>query len=156
MPMRRFTPEETGLELVDHYEPVPWPPQKRIIPPPSTTVEEMVTVFHSVADIVVGETEAFKNKKRTNLRWDLIEEEWDELRLAWKEYEDPVDTLDAICDLAYVLIGAAVEFGWSFDEAFKRVHESNMSKLIGRIKERRDGKILKGKHFVPPDLEDLV
>ena len=151
-PMRRFTKEETGLELVDAYD----PPRRRILPPPSTTVEEMVTVFHEVADIVVGDTEPFINRARTKLRWDLIREEWEELEVAWKVYEDPVESLDAICDLVYVLVGAAVEFGWSFDEALSRVHESNMSKLTGRIKERNDGKILKGEHFVPPSLEDLV
>jgi predicted HAD superfamily Cof-like phosphohydrolase len=51
-----------------------------------------------------------------------------------------------------------VEFGWDFDEAFKRVHESNMSKLDeeGKPIRRQDGKILKGPNYQAPDLRDLV
>ena len=41
-----------------------------------------------------------------------------------------VEILDAFCDLQYVLSGAILEFGMKniFDEAFKEVHSSNMSK----------------------------
>jgi len=44
-------------------------------------------------------------------------------------------------------------------EAFKRVHESNMSKLgdDGKpIRRATDGKILKGPNYKPPVLDDLV
>jgi len=46
----------------------------------------------------------------------------------------------------------------AFDEAFKRVHESNMSKLgeDGKPLLRADGKILKGPNYKPPVLADLV
>ena len=62
------------------------------------------------------------------------------------------------CDLVYVILGMFVEFGWNFDEAFKRVHESNMSKLDeeGNPIRREDGKILKGPNYQAPDLRDLV
>jgi predicted HAD superfamily Cof-like phosphohydrolase len=153
---RKYNLEELGLEMVDEYTHRPVRRTKRLRLPRAQTVEEMVAVFHSVAEVPVGETEAFVDRVRTSLRWNLIQEEWEELKTGWKVHEDPVETLDAICDLVYVLVGAAVEFGWSFDEALKRVHESNMSKLTGRIRERDDGKILKGKDFVPPFLEDLV
>lgn len=45
-----------------------------------------------------------------------------------------------------------------FFEAFKRVHESNMSKLgeDGKPIRREDGKVLKGPHYVKPVLTDLV
>lgn len=45
-----------------------------------------------------------------------------------------------------------------FEEAFKRVHESNMSKLgdDGKPIYREDGKVLKGPHYKPPNLEDLI
>jgi hypothetical protein len=44
------------------------------------------------------------------------------------------------------------------DEAFNRVHESNMSKLDndGKPIIREDGKILKGPNYKAPDLSDLV
>ena len=62
------------------------------------------------------------------------------------------------CDLVYVVLGTFVEFGWDFDEAFKRVHESNMSKLDAEGKPiyREDGKVLKGPNYHKPDLSDLI
>ena len=43
-------------------------------------------------------------------------------------------------------------------EAFRRVHESNMSKLgdDGKPLRREDGKILKGPNYKPPVLDDLL
>ena len=43
-------------------------------------------------------------------------------------------------------------------EAFKRVHQSNMSKLDddGKPIRREDGKILKGPNYKAPDLTDIV
>lgn len=39
---------------------------------------------------------------------------------------------------------------------FKRVHESNMSKLVnGKSLKRADGKFLKGPNYKKPDLTDL-
>src|SRR3972149_2730140 len=37
--------------------------------------------------------------------------------------------LKELADLAYVIYGTAEAFGWDLDEALRRVHESNMSKL---------------------------
>lgn len=66
--------------------------------------------------------------------------------------------LKELCDLQYVLSGFVVTFGLPFDEAFKRVHESNMSKLgpAGKPIYREDGKVLKGPNYKKPDLSDLV
>ena len=66
--------------------------------------------------------------------------------------------LKELCDLQYVLSGFVVTFGLPFDEAFKRVHESNMSKLgpDGKPIYREDGKVLKGPTYKKPDLSDLV
>lgn len=63
-------------------------------------------------------------------------------------------------DLLYVLLGTLVALGVAdkFEEAFKRVHESNMSKLgdDGKPVYREDGKVLKGPNYKAPDLGDLV
>lgn len=66
--------------------------------------------------------------------------------------------LKELCDLQYVLSGFVVTFGLPLDEAFKRVHESNMSKLgpDGKPIYREDGKVLKGPNYKKPDLSDLV
>ena len=95
-----------------------------------------------------------KDAKRIKLRSDLASEEYRELATA----DSPEEIMKESCDLVYVLMGMFVEFGWNFDEAFKRVHESNMSKLDedGKPIYREDGKILKGPNYTPPTLKDLL
>lgn len=103
------------------------------------------------------------------------------LRLLWEEYKEVLDAagyypdvevgfrpngkvldkanlLKELADLDYVVAGAAITFGWDFNEAGKRVHESNMSKLgdDGKPVRREDGKVLKGPNYKAPDLGDLV
>lgn len=66
--------------------------------------------------------------------------------------------LKELCDVVYVAIGMADVYGWKFDDAFKAVHASNMSKLgdDGRPIRREDGKILKGPNYQEPNLEEFV
>jgi NTP pyrophosphatase (non-canonical NTP hydrolase) len=63
-----------------------------------------------------------------------------------------------LADLVYVSFGYAATFGWDLDEALRRVHASNMSKLgdDGKPIYREDGKVLKGDNYQPPSLKDLV
>lgn len=69
-------------------------------------------------------------------------------------------TLDALCDIQYVLDGATLTFGLDgvFHEAFSRVHESNMSKLgpDGKPVVNDAGKVLKGVNYKQVQLRDLV
>lgn len=62
-----------------------------------------------------------------------------------------------IADLQYVLSGMVVTFGLPMQEAFRRVHQSNMSKLgeDGKPIFREDGKYIKGPFYQKPDLSDL-
>ena len=66
--------------------------------------------------------------------------------------------LKELADLAYVIYGTAEALGWDLDEAIKRVHASNMSKIgaDGKPIYRSDGKVLKGPTYKEPDLTDLV
>ena len=67
--------------------------------------------------------------------------------------------LKELADLVYVCYGYADRFGWDLDEAFRRVHLSNMSKLdpvTGKPIFREDGKILKSSAYKEPNLKDLV
>jgi len=92
-----------------------------------------------------------------NLRRSLIQEEYKELMYAISNEEDD-EVLKELCDLVYVCVGFAVTYGWSFDTAFNRVHESNMSKLDaeGNPVYREDGKVVKSDCYKPPKLVDLV
>lgn len=69
-----------------------------------------------------------------------------------------VELLKELQDVHYTASSLAVAFGWDEDEAFRRVHQSNMSKLDdnGRPVFRADGKIVKSHNYQPAVLEDLV
>lgn len=71
---------------------------------------------------------------------------------------DTEHLLKELADLAYVIYGTAEAFGWDLDEAVKRVHESNMTKLgaDGKPVYREDGKVMKGPGYKEPYLGDLV
>ena len=57
------------------------------------------------------------------------------------------DAIKELSDLVYVCYQYAENMGWDLDEALRRVHESNMSKLEdGKAVYREDGKVLKGAH----------
>jgi predicted HAD superfamily Cof-like phosphohydrolase len=68
--------------------------------------------------------------------------------------------LKEAADLQVVLSGTIVALAplQKFDEAFMRVHASNMSKLgpDGKPILREDGKYLKGPNYFKADLSDLV
>ena len=68
------------------------------------------------------------------------------------------DAMKELSDLVYVCYQYAENMGWDLDEALRRVHASNMSKLDedGKPTYRADGKVLKSKNYQPPTLSDLV
>ena len=68
------------------------------------------------------------------------------------------ECLKELADLVYVCYQYAENQNWDLDEALDRVHKSNMSKLDGDGQPifRKDGKVLKGPNYAPPNLEDLV
>ena len=68
------------------------------------------------------------------------------------------DCLKELADLVYVAAQYAENMDWDLEQALRRVHKSNMSKLDddGKPIYREDGKVLKGPNYQPPDLSDLV
>ena len=58
----------------------------------------------------------------------LIREECKELEQAVKD-KDYVETVDALADILYVVYGMSSRIGVNMDEAFRLVHDNNMSKL---------------------------
>ena len=69
------------------------------------------------------------------------------------------ECLKELADLVYVCYQYAENMNWFLDEALNRVHESNLSKLgeDGKpIHREKDGKVLKGPNYKPPDLSDLI
>jgi predicted HAD superfamily Cof-like phosphohydrolase len=60
-----------------------------------------------------------------------------------------------LCDILYVVYGAADVWGIPLDAALERVHVSNMTKITDDMPVRGDGKILKGDSFRPADFTGL-
>jgi len=116
--------------------------------------------FHSVFDCKRNQN--FKNNSIEDvellvLRKNLIKEEIEEVFEAIKESHE-AHVLKELVDVVVVCVGMADTYGWDFDTAFKRVHESNMSKLDddGKPIYREDGKVIKSKNYKAPYLSDLV
>ena len=94
-----------------------------------------------------------------NLRVDLIEEEYEELKQAVYSHDGTMtDVADALSDILYVVYGMAHSFGIDIDACFREVHVSNMSKLDenGKPIYREDGKVVKGPNYKPPNLDQYT
>jgi NTP pyrophosphatase (non-canonical NTP hydrolase) len=94
-----------------------------------------------------------KDTRHDLLRLMLVKEEYAEVLSA----TDEENLIKELADLVYVTYGYASTFGWNLDEAVRRVHASNMSKLDedGQPIFREDGKVLKGPNYKEPYLADL-
>ena len=97
------------------------------------------------------------------LQRDLIVEEFKEFLQAETDMQlihpqTREECLKELVDLVYVCHQFAAVMGWDLEEAFRIVHESNLSKLDdkGRPVLREDGKVLKSKNYKPPILSHLI
>jgi len=100
---------------------------------------------------------SFSTDKINKLRYDLIKEELDELRVAL-ENKDLLEVADALTDILYVAYGAGHAFGIDLDKCFEEVQNSNMSKLDENNKPiyNESGKVMKGPKYFKPDLSKFV
>ena len=101
--------------------------------------------------------------QKRNLQKSLIVEEFKEFLEAHQKMQlihpqDREECLKELADLVYVCAQYAENMDWDLEQALRRVHRSNMSKLgpDGKPIYREDGKVLKGPNYQPPDLSDLV
>lgn len=129
--------------------------------PAMTTWMAKVRAFHTLYDApqhhepTPGLPQMDDN--RLQLRLDLIEEEFEELKKAVGD-RDIIEIADALGDIAYVVCGFAIEAGIDLETVFQEIHASNLTKLgeDGNPVKREDGKILKGPSFVRPDIGTLL
>jgi len=105
----------------------------------------------------VKQKAGFPNDKISTLRYDLIKEELEELRIAI-ERKDIKEVADALTDILYVTYGAGHAFGINLDKCFEEVQSSNMSKLgeDGLPIYNDKGKVMKGPNYFKPDLKKFV
>ena len=100
---------------------------------------------------------SFSTDKINKLRYDLIKEELDELKVAL-DNKDFLEVADALTDILYVTYGAGHAFGIDLDKCFQEVQNSNMSKLDenGKPIYNESGKVMKGPKYFKPDLTKFV
>ncbi len=120
-----------------------------------------VREFHEKMELAIDQP---FSKELLELRMRLIFEEVQELAEVGLDLEGNLDQqerhvmmqdlLKEMCDVVYVIKGTALSFGLDFDKAYEFVHKSNMSKFP--FTKDENGKVLKGKHYKPPILEECV
>lgn len=123
-----------------------------------STVEQ-VKEFHLAFGHPVKDTPDISNVELNRFRLSLIQEEFDELKVALDK-GNKVEAFDALLDMQYVLDGAFLALGFYKNKqlGFNEVHQSNMSKLgeDGKPIYREDGKIMKSNKYRSPCLEIYV
>lgn len=87
------------------------------------------------------------------LRIKLIEEEVAETIEAMRK-GDIEGVADGLADIQVVVNGAAIAWGINLDNVHNEVHEANMRKLDGPVRE--DGKRLKPAGWVGPNIEKVL
>jgi predicted HAD superfamily Cof-like phosphohydrolase len=98
------------------------------------------------------------NVDQFNLYFKLIKEEYKELRDAI-DAGDQVEVLDAIVDILVVTIGAGHSMGADVEGAWNEVMRTNFAKIdseTGKVRRRKDGKVLKPEGWKPPELSSFL
>ena len=100
---------------------------------------------------------SFSSNKINSLRYDLIKEELEELKVAM-ESKDLLEVADALTDILYVTYGAGHALGINLDKCFEEVQNSNMSKLgdDGKPIYNESGKVMKGPKYFKPNLNKFL
>ena len=128
--------------------------------------EEQVLECHKAMEMAINDNFSIP---LLELRQRLLNEEMSELNAEIDNLINELKTsgqttaesrakmLKELADLQYVLSGMVISLGLPMQEAFARVHKSNMSKLVdGKPLKRADGKFLKGPNYQPPYLQDIA
>jgi predicted HAD superfamily Cof-like phosphohydrolase len=132
--------------------------------------DDLVREFHELpgSEQAVADYPSIPSDELLRHRLRLIEEEFKEVKevlvdlLYNPRTEDKLELLGSLlkemCDLRYVLDGTAVSLGLPYEDAYRAVHASNMSKVWpdGRLRVNGNGKVLKPPGYRPPNMERFV
>jgi len=108
-------------------------------------------------DMVQEFAEVTEQQPTPSLYVKLIGEELDEW--AKEGMIRSENDLKELADLVYVIYGYANAMGYDLDTAVRRVHESNITRVIhedGKVYFREDGKAIKNPNAKKVDLNDLI
>ena len=115
--------------------------------------QKMVLEFHKEFDIHIAETPSVPDERTQALRVRLIQEEFDELKEAFKKNDLP-HIAKELADLLYVVYGTAISYGIDMEPVFQEVQRSNMSKVGGY--KREDGKWVKPATYSPANIAPIL
>ena len=118
---------------------------------------DKVGLFMNTFGQEVKKNPSLSTAKINSLRYNLIKEELDELKIAIDK-KDIIEVADALTDILYVTYGAGHAFGINLDKCFNEVQNSNMSKLDdnGKPIYNEFGKVMKGPNYFKPDLKKII
>ena len=115
--------------------------------------------FNKAFNLPISEHPILINKDRYRLQHNLMHEELTEYRDACED-KNLVEIADALTDMQEILYGMFAEHGMLdlHDQLYNEVHLSNMSKLNkdGKPLYRADGKVIKSKLFVKPNIAKVL
>ena len=112
-----------------------------------------VIAFHKKYKLGYSGPPRLLDHRIADIRYRHLFEELQELAQA-NGKRDKVRILDALVDIVYVALGTAYLQGFNFDEAWKRIHKTNMKKIRCATK-RSPLDVVKPLGWRPPNLEDL-
>ena len=115
---------------------------------------EKVRKFCKVCEYPTRETPGFPNGDVQNQCTDLLKEEVEEFCQSFKIE----DVADALGDILYSVIFAALCYGIPLPEVFDEIHKSNMTKLWpdGKPRKRKFNRLEKGPNYKPPELLKIL
>ena len=116
-----------------------------------------VKTFMETFGLMIRTKPQFPDEKTTQLRYELIKEELNELEQAMKT-KNLKEIADALTDILYVTYGAGYAYGINLDKCFQEVQRANMSKLgkDGKPIYNEKGKVMKGPNYSEPNLKQFV
>jgi predicted HAD superfamily Cof-like phosphohydrolase len=111
----------------------------------------LVKAFHKKFKVPISKKPSLIPEDRFNLRYNLMKEEVDEYLLGVKN-NDLENIAKELVDILYAVYGTVLEHGLEdkFDEIFKEVHLSHMSKDYHKYK------MIKGKKYFKPDIRKIL
>jgi len=122
------------------------------------TPEQSVREFHQkYGHLITPQATTQVPDSVKQLRIKLIEEEYIEF-MAGILHNDLNEIADGAADLVYVIVGTCISYGIPFDRIFAEVHNSNMTKTVGKptVGEKYGTKTPKGPDFMAPQVKQIL
>jgi predicted HAD superfamily Cof-like phosphohydrolase len=120
-------------------------------------LQTKVKAFHAAYGLGDPPSPSIPPPDVRQLRFHLIDEEAMEFREA-SDAGDLTGAIKELCDLLYVVLGAANAYGIDIEPFFDEVHRSNMTKLWpgGEVRKNAIGKVVKPPTYSPADIGRIL